>query len=94
MEPISVLSLVASVIQVVDAAAKAYNICHEIYTRGATIEDSRMTYTSGQLLDSYSVLVSEHAASIFVPSISTCAAANILAGCFTQAKPQWQLNNL
>ncbi|KAL8797253.1 MAG: hypothetical protein Q9182_007218 [Xanthomendoza sp. 2 TL-2023] len=56
MEPISVLSLVANIVQLVDAAAKAVSICHEIYALGASIDDSRIKYTTGQLLDSYSTL--------------------------------------
>ena len=57
MDPLSVLGLVANIIQVVDAGANAYRICHEIYTRGASIEDSRMSYTNEQLSQSYAALV-------------------------------------
>ncbi|KAL8956775.1 MAG: hypothetical protein Q9183_006222, partial [Haloplaca sp. 2 TL-2023] len=56
MDPLSALGLVANIIQVVDAGANAYRICHEIYERGAAIEDSRMLYTTEQLFQSYVVL--------------------------------------
>lgn len=57
MEPIAVLGLVANIVQLVDAAGKAFTICSEIYTLGETIEDSRMTFTSKQLLDACNDLV-------------------------------------
>lgn len=57
MEPIAVLGLVANIVQLVDAAGKAYTICHEIYTLGETVEDSRTAFTSKQLLDAYDDLV-------------------------------------
>ena len=56
LDPISALVLVASVVQLADASAKAYAVCHEIYTLGAPVEDSRMTYTTVQLEQCYSAL--------------------------------------
>ncbi|KAL8849090.1 MAG: hypothetical protein Q9221_005934 [Calogaya cf. arnoldii] len=51
MEAIAVLGLVANIVQLVDAAGKAFTICREIYISGETIEDKRMAFTSKQLLD-------------------------------------------
>ena len=59
MEGLAALSLTANVIQVVGAASNAYNVCHEIYSRGASIKDARMATTSKELLQAYSVLVSD-----------------------------------
>ncbi|KAI4263815.1 MAG: hypothetical protein L6R42_001051 [Xanthoria sp. 1 TBL-2021] len=59
MEPIAVLSLVANIVQLVDAAGKAFTICREIYTMGRTIEDSRMASTSEHLLHAYDHLTAE-----------------------------------
>ncbi|KAL8751638.1 MAG: hypothetical protein Q9199_006279 [Rusavskia elegans] len=56
MEPIAVLSLVANIVQLVDAAGKAFTICREIYILGETIEDSRTTFVSRQLLNANSDL--------------------------------------
>ena len=58
MDPLSALGLVANIIQVVDAATDAFQVCHQIYTLGASIEDFRMSFTSKQLHESYTVLVS------------------------------------
>lgn len=58
MEPLAVLGLVANITQLVDAAIKAFTVCREVYTLGRTIEDSRMAFTSQQLLDAYDDLVS------------------------------------
>ncbi|KAL8858122.1 MAG: hypothetical protein Q9178_005299 [Gyalolechia marmorata] len=52
MEPIAVLGIVANVVQLVDAAGKAFTICREIYILGETIEDSRVAFTSKQLQQS------------------------------------------
>lgn len=51
------LGIVANIVQLVDAAAKTYSVCLEIYTLGSTIEDSRIEFTSKQLLDAYDGLV-------------------------------------
>ncbi|KAL8722593.1 MAG: hypothetical protein Q9225_000949 [Loekoesia sp. 1 TL-2023] len=56
MEGLAALGLAANVIQLVGAAVSAYEVCHEIYSLGASIEDSRMKTTSEELLQSYSVL--------------------------------------
>ncbi|KAL8860799.1 MAG: hypothetical protein Q9178_002829 [Gyalolechia marmorata] len=56
MDPLSALGLVANIIQVVDAATDAFQVCHQIYTLGASIEDSRMSFTSKQLHESYTML--------------------------------------
>ena len=56
MDPLSALGLASNVVQLVDAATKAVTVCHEIYTKGASIEDSQMAYTSDQLHKSYSAL--------------------------------------
>ncbi|KAL8832359.1 MAG: hypothetical protein Q9191_000316 [Dirinaria sp. TL-2023a] len=56
MDPLSAVGLVANVVQLVDAAVKAVTICHQIYTQGAAIEDSRLLYTSEHLQKSYSAL--------------------------------------
>ena len=56
MDPLSILGLVSNVVQLIDAAADAFTVCHEIYTLGASIEDSRMMYTSNQLYQCYSAL--------------------------------------
>ena len=57
MEPLAVLGLVANIVQLVDAGAKAFTICREIYTLGATVEDARMASTSKHLLDAYDEMV-------------------------------------
>lgn len=57
MDPLSALGLVANIIQVVDAATDAFQVCHQIYTLGTSIEDSRMSFTSNQLHESYTALV-------------------------------------
>ncbi len=57
MEPIAVLGFVANIVQLVDAAGKAFTICREIYTLGETVEDARMASTSKHLLDAYDELV-------------------------------------
>ena len=51
------LGIAANIVQLVEAAAKTYNVCLEIYTLGSTIEDSRIEFTSKQLLDAYDGLV-------------------------------------
>ena len=56
MDPLTCLGLVSSIVQLIDAAANAVTLCHEVYTRGASIEDSQMRYTSDQLRQCYSVL--------------------------------------
>ena len=57
MEPLTILALVSNVVQLVDAAANAYKVCHEIHQLGSAIEDSRMSYTTQQLRNTYSALV-------------------------------------
>lgn len=57
MEPIAVLSFVANIVQLVDAAGNAFTICREIYVLGETIDDSRTTFISRQLLNANSDLV-------------------------------------
>ncbi|KAI4189737.1 MAG: hypothetical protein LQ348_003758 [Seirophora lacunosa] len=59
MEPLAVLGLVANITQLVDAAIKAFTVCREVYTLGRTIEDSRMAFTSQQLLDAYDDLTAQ-----------------------------------
>ncbi|KAI4220349.1 MAG: hypothetical protein L6R36_007688 [Xanthoria steineri] len=56
MEPIAMLGFVANIVQLVDAAGKAFSICREIYTLGETVEDARMASTSKHLLDAYDEL--------------------------------------
>ena len=56
MDPLSALSLASSVVQLVDASCNAFKLCHEIYKLGASVEDSRMAYTSDQLYQSYTAL--------------------------------------
>ncbi|KAL8925723.1 MAG: hypothetical protein Q9172_002114 [Xanthocarpia lactea] len=56
MDPLSALGLVANIIQVINAATDAFQVCHQIYTLGTSIEDSRMSFTSKQLHESYTVL--------------------------------------
>ena len=56
LDPLSALGLIANIVQLVDASAKALAVCHEIYTLGASVEDSQMTYTTGQLEQCYSAL--------------------------------------
>ena len=56
MDPLTVLGLASNVIQLLDAAANAFTICHEIYKMGSSIEDSRMAYTSDQLYRCYFTL--------------------------------------
>lgn len=51
------LGFVANIVQLVDAAGKAFTICREIYTLGETVEDARMASTSKHLLDAYDELV-------------------------------------
>ncbi|KAL8937888.1 MAG: hypothetical protein Q9216_004194 [Gyalolechia sp. 2 TL-2023] len=57
MEGLVALGLAANIIQVVDAAVKAYNVCQEIYSLGASIDDSRMSFTSTELKDSHGILM-------------------------------------
>lgn len=56
MEPLTIIGLVSNVVQLVDAATKAATACHEIYKRGATIEDLELARTTDQLHQSYSSL--------------------------------------
>lgn len=56
MDPLSVLGLVANIVQLVDAAINAFTLCRQVYTLGASIEDTQMTYTSNQLITCYSSL--------------------------------------
>ncbi|KAL8671384.1 MAG: hypothetical protein Q9168_004116 [Polycauliona sp. 1 TL-2023] len=60
MEALAVLGIVANIVQLVDAAGKAFSVCHEIYALGSTIEDIRMSLTSKQLLDAYDELLQDH----------------------------------
>ena len=53
MDPLSVLGLVSNIIQLVDAAANTYVLCSEIHKLGSSIEDSQISYTSGQLQQCY-----------------------------------------
>ncbi|KAL8942533.1 MAG: hypothetical protein Q9211_001344 [Gyalolechia sp. 1 TL-2023] len=53
MEGIVALGLVANIIQLVDATVKAFNICNEIYSLGASIDDSRMAITTTELNKAY-----------------------------------------
>ena len=57
MESLAVLGLVSNIVQLVDAAANAYEICREVYQHGAAIEDARVSYTTTQLHESHSVLM-------------------------------------
>ncbi len=57
MDPISVLGLVANLVQLVDAAGNAFIICREIYSLGSSIQDTRMAFTSKQLHEAYAELV-------------------------------------
>ena len=56
LEPLSALGLVTNVVQLVDASAKAFTVCRQIHTLGASVEDSQMAYTTGQLEKCYSAL--------------------------------------
>ncbi|KAL8759606.1 MAG: hypothetical protein Q9199_000650 [Rusavskia elegans] len=51
MEPVAALGLFADIVELVDAAGKPFTICREIYILGETIEDTRMAFTSKQLLE-------------------------------------------
>lgn len=57
MEPLSVLGLVANIVQLIDAAAKAYTVCCEIHASGSSKEDSRTAFTSEQFREAYDELV-------------------------------------
>lgn len=59
MEGLVALGVVANIVQLVDAAAKAFKVCHEVYTLGASLDDSRMIITSTELSQAYTVLVSD-----------------------------------
>lgn len=59
MEGLVALSIVANIIQLIGAAAKAFNVCHEVYSLGASLDDSRMIITSSELNQAYTVLVSD-----------------------------------
>ncbi|KAL9001673.1 MAG: hypothetical protein Q9188_005356 [Gyalolechia gomerana] len=59
MEGLVAVGLAANIVQLVDAAAKAFNVCHEFYSLGASIDDSRMAITSKELSKSYADMVSE-----------------------------------
>ena len=56
MDGLSVLGLVANVVQLVDAATSAFGICREIYTHGTAIEDSRLADTTNRLHERYDAL--------------------------------------
>ena len=56
MDPLTVFSLVANIIQVVDAATIAATSCYQIYKLGASIEDLRLADTSDQLYQCYTTL--------------------------------------
>ena len=57
MEALAVLGLVSNIVQLVDAAANAYGICRDIYQHGAAIEDARLSDTTTQLHETYTVLM-------------------------------------
>lgn len=56
MEALSAIGLVGNILQLVDAAGKAYKVYHEIHTLGASIEDQDMADTSKQLQEAYTAL--------------------------------------
>ena len=56
MEPLTTVGLVANIVQLINAAANAYKVCHEIYELGSSFEDSQMSYTTSQLHRTYSSL--------------------------------------
>ncbi|KAL8846978.1 MAG: hypothetical protein Q9221_007964 [Calogaya cf. arnoldii] len=56
MEGLAALSVVANIIQLTDATAKAFNVCHQVYTQGASINDARMMKTSAELSQAYTAL--------------------------------------
>ena len=56
MDPLSCLGLVSNIVQLISAAVDAFSLCHQVYTLGASIEDSQMGYTSEQLHQCYSAL--------------------------------------
>ena len=47
IDPLTVLGLVANLVQLVDAAASAVRLWHEVHSLRASRNDTRMTYTSG-----------------------------------------------
>ncbi|KAL9602068.1 MAG: hypothetical protein Q9219_002064 [cf. Caloplaca sp. 3 TL-2023] len=56
MEALAVLGLTANIVQLVDAAVNACHVCHEIYSSGASTEDSRVMSVTEQLLQADSKL--------------------------------------
>ena len=56
MDPLSTLGLVANIVQLVGATATAYRVCREIHQSGASVDDSRLSYTTSQLHGSYVAL--------------------------------------
>ena len=54
MDPLTALGLAANVVQLVDAAVSAFNLCREIYTYGGSIKDTEMQQTASSLDQCYS----------------------------------------
>ncbi|KAL9619539.1 MAG: hypothetical protein Q9160_005815, partial [Pyrenula sp. 1 TL-2023] len=49
MDPVTILSVVTSVVSLVDAASKAATTCYEIYKHGASTEHLQLEFTSTKL---------------------------------------------
>ena len=58
MDPLTVVSLVANIIQLVDAATSAATKCHEIHRLGAPKDDIHLTSLAEQLSQCYTTLSS------------------------------------
>lgn len=58
MDPLTVVSLVANIIQLVDAATSAATKCHEIYRLGAPKDDLHLASVTEQLIQCYTTLTS------------------------------------
>ena len=56
MDPLTVIGIVANVVQLLDAGSNAINLCHQIYKAGVSADDSQMIATSEQLHKCYSAL--------------------------------------
>ena len=57
MEPLAALGLAANVVQLVDAAFKAFNLCHQVYSLGGSIKDTELQQTANELTRCYGNLL-------------------------------------
>ncbi|KAL8752288.1 MAG: hypothetical protein Q9184_005780 [Pyrenodesmia sp. 2 TL-2023] len=88
MDPLSVLGLVANIVQLIDAAGNAFTVCHQIHASGRSIDDTRMAFTSEQLREAYGDLSKslKHGYNTAVPVGSGANLISLATQCCQTAK--------